>query len=47
MDKKNDGITPEAGIAALQAQVLEVQGQLDELGDLARQNNIPPGVLRS
>ncbi len=46
MDKKNDGITPEAGIAVLQAQVLEVQSQLDELSDLARQNNIPPGVLR-
>jgi hypothetical protein len=46
MDKKNEGITPEAGIAVLQAQVLEVQSQLDELSDLARQNNIPPGVLR-
>ena len=47
MDKKNVGITPEAGIAVLQAQVHEVQSQLDELSDLARQNNIPPGVLRS
>jgi hypothetical protein len=47
MDKKNAGITPEAGIAVLQAQVLEVQNQLGELSDLARQNNIPPGVLRS
>ena len=47
MDKKNPGVTPEAGIDALQAQVLEVQNQLDELSDLARQNNIPPGVLRS
>jgi hypothetical protein len=46
MDKKNPGITPEAGIAVLEAQVLEVQSQLDELSDLARQNNIPPGVLR-
>jgi hypothetical protein len=47
MDKKNVGITPEAGIAILEAQVHEVQSQLDELSDLARQNNIPPGVLRS
>jgi hypothetical protein len=47
MDKKNEGITPETGIAVLRAQVLEVQNQLDELSNLARQNNIPPGVLRS
>ena len=47
MDKKNPGVTPEAGIDVLKAQVLEVQNQLDELSDLARQNNIPPGVLRS
>jgi hypothetical protein len=47
MDKKNPGVTPEAGLDALQAQVLEIQNQLDELSDLARQNNIPPGVLRS
>ena len=47
LDKKNIGITPEAGIAILGAQVGEVQSQLDELSDLARQNGIPPGVLRS
>jgi hypothetical protein len=47
MDKKNPGVTPEAGIDVLAAQVLEIQNQLDELSDLARQNNIPPGVLRS
>jgi hypothetical protein len=46
MDKPNAGVTPEAGIAVLEAQVQEVQNQLDELSDLARQNNIPPGVLR-
>jgi hypothetical protein len=46
MDKKNAGITPEAGIAILEAQVGEVQSQLDELSDLARRNNIPPDVLR-
>jgi hypothetical protein len=47
MDEGNVGVTPEAGIAILEAQVREVQNQFDELGDLARQNNIPPGVLRS
>jgi hypothetical protein len=47
MDKGNVGVTPEAGIAILIAQASEVQTQLNELSDLARQNNIPPGVLRS
>ncbi len=42
----NAGVTPQAGIANLQAQVQEVQDQLDELSDLARQHDIPPGVLR-
>jgi hypothetical protein len=46
-DKGNVGVTPEAGIAILEAQAREVQTQLNELSDLARQNNIPPGVLRS
>jgi hypothetical protein len=46
MDKGNVGVTPEAGIAILDAHVREVQTQLDELSDLARQNGIPPGVLR-
>jgi hypothetical protein len=47
MDKPNAGVTPEAGIDVLAAQVLEVQSRLDELSDLARQNNISSGVLRS
>jgi hypothetical protein len=47
MGKGNPGVTPESGIDVLQAQAREVQNQLDELSDLARQNNIPPGVLRS
>ena len=46
LDKGNLGITPQAGIAILEAQVDEVQSQLDELSDLARRNNIPPGALR-
>jgi|ERR1700722_16043916 hypothetical protein len=47
MDKPSIGVTPEAAIAEFQAQVQEVQSQLDELNDLARQHEIPPGVLRS
>jgi hypothetical protein len=46
LDVKNAGISPEAGIAILEAQVGEVKSQLDELSDLARQNGIPQGVLR-
>lgn len=46
LDKPNAGVTPQAGLAILSAQVKEVQDQMDELSDLARQNNIPPGVLR-
>jgi hypothetical protein len=47
MYRDNVGVTPQAGVAILEAQVREVQDQLDELSDLARQNNIPPGDLRS
>ena len=46
LDKSNAGITPDSGLAILQAQVDEVQSELDELSDLARQNNIPPGLIR-
>ena len=46
MDKPTIGVTPQAAVALLEAQVADVQNQLDELSDLARQNNIPPGVLR-
>ena len=45
LDKDNAGVTPAAGVANLQAQMQEVQSQIDELGDLARQHNIAPGVL--
>jgi hypothetical protein len=41
------GVTPEAVIANLETQVRETQGLLDQLADLARRNDIPPGVLRS
>jgi hypothetical protein len=46
MDKGNVGVTPDAGIAILEAESLDIQRQLDDLSDLARQNNIPPSVLR-
>jgi len=47
LDESNAGVTPAAGVAVLEAQVQEVQSELDELSDLARQNGIPPGDLRS
>jgi hypothetical protein len=47
MDKPTIGVTPDAALAILEAQVNDVQSQLDELGDLARQHDIEPGVLRS
>jgi hypothetical protein len=47
LDKPDAGVTPAAGLANLEAQVQETQSQLDELSDLARQHNIPAGVLRS
>ena len=46
LDQPSAGVTPAAGIAVLEAQVQEVQSELDNLSDLARQNNISPGVLR-
>jgi hypothetical protein len=46
LDKGNIGITPQAGIEILEANVTEVSKQLDGLADLARVNGISPGVLR-
>jgi len=46
MSRGNAGVTPEEGIAVLEAERREVQLQLDELADLARRNGIPPGALR-
>ena len=47
MNKPSVGVTPDAAIALLEARVQEVQSQLDDLSDLARQHDIPPGDLRS
>jgi len=46
LDDGDIGITPEAGIEILQQRVSEAQSELDTLEDLARHNEIPPGVLR-
>jgi hypothetical protein len=46
LTQPNVGITPQAGIEILAARVRELQSQLNDLADLARQNDIPPGVLR-
>lgn len=46
LTQPNAGVTPAAGVANLEADVQEVQNQIDELSDLARQHNIEPGVLR-
>jgi hypothetical protein len=40
------GLTPEERIAFLEAQTQETQARLNELADLARRNDIAPGVLR-
>lgn len=39
-------ITLEDGIEILQQRVEETQADFDDLGDLARRNDIPPGTLR-
>jgi hypothetical protein len=46
LERGDIGITPEAGIGILQRRVYEMQGELDDLEDLARHNDIPPGTLR-
>ncbi len=46
LDEGDVGITPEAGIEILRQRVEETQSKLDALEDLARLNDIEPGVLR-
>ncbi|HWO38733.1 MAG TPA: hypothetical protein VNO32_58915 [Candidatus Acidoferrum sp.] len=46
LDYGDVGITPDDAIENLQQHVNDVRADLDALGDLARQNGIPPGVLR-
>jgi len=40
------GINTEAGIEILERRVRETRHKLDELGELARHNGVPPGALR-
>jgi hypothetical protein len=40
------GITPEAALDILRDRVRETQSDLEALEDLARHNDIPPGILR-
>ena len=46
MDQESVGVTPAAAVAILQGRVQEIQDQLDDLAELARQHDIPPGDLR-
>jgi hypothetical protein len=46
MNQPSVGVTPDGALDQFQAQVQEIQTQLDELSDLARQHNIEPGLLR-
>lgn len=40
------GITPEAGIEVRKALLENLRGELEDIRDLARRNNIPPGIVR-
>lgn len=46
LDQGDIGITPEAAIEILEGRVQQTQSELDDLEDLARRNDIPPGILR-
>ncbi len=45
-DEGDIAITPEAGVEILQQRAKETQTELDTLDDLARRNDIPPGMMR-
>jgi hypothetical protein len=46
LDEGEFANSPEAGVEILKRHVDEVQMKIQELEDLARRNDIPPGVLR-
>jgi hypothetical protein len=46
LNEPSVGVTPAAALEILQSRVQEIQSQLDELADLARLHDIPPGDLR-
>jgi hypothetical protein len=46
LDEGDFAYSPEAGVEILKRHMDEVQMEIQELEDLARRNDIPPGVLR-
>jgi hypothetical protein len=46
LDEGDLAITPDTGIEILERHVSEVQAEINDLEDLARRHNIPPGTLR-
>jgi hypothetical protein len=46
LDEGEIAITPEVGIEILERHVDEVQKEINDLEDLARRHDIPPGTLR-
>jgi hypothetical protein len=46
LDEGDLAISPDAGIEILERHVSEVQAEINDLEDLARRHNIPPGTLR-
>jgi len=46
LDEGDIAITPDAGIEILERHVDEVQKEINDLEDLARRHDIPPGTLR-
>jgi HEAT repeat protein len=46
LDEGDIAITPEVGIEILERHVSEVQTEINDLEDLARRHDIPPGTLR-
>jgi hypothetical protein len=46
LDEGESAITPEVGIEILERHVDEAQKEINDLEDLARRHDIPPGTLR-
>lgn len=46
LDKEAPGLSPEATVEILQNHVAQLEGQIGDLQDLARQNGIDPAVVR-
>jgi hypothetical protein len=46
LDREDVGLTPESTIQILQAQSKQLTARVDDLQELARRNDIPPGAIR-